>query len=180
MRNEKGFTLIEMLGVIILIGIIVMIIIPVVQNQTENARARAYQATVNEIGTAIDRYEFDNGQIPTYVSELVEANYLREYPRDPWNLTEVGKCEINKDWDTTVKHEWMIGRYSVDNTGKRVMSAMHSTGGEITTGVYGDIMGYEVFIYNEACNEVKRVRGKKVILKDIAGTLYDLEHELNY
>ncbi len=53
---KKGFTLVELLSVIIVLGIISLIVFPVVRNQVEIARAEAYKRTVTSIEAAAQRY----------------------------------------------------------------------------------------------------------------------------
>lgn len=53
---KKGFTLVELLAVVVLLGIISAIVVPVVGNQIETARKNAYKQTVNSIEEAAKRY----------------------------------------------------------------------------------------------------------------------------
>ena len=64
-RREKGFTLIEVLIVIIIIGILSAIVIPKVSVSMANARRNADVATAHEIKAALDRYQLENGVYPT-------------------------------------------------------------------------------------------------------------------
>ena len=72
LRDNKGFTLIEVLVVIIIIGILSAIVIPRIATSTANARQKADIATAHEVKAALDRYQLENGAYPT--SSDVSAN----------------------------------------------------------------------------------------------------------
>lgn len=62
---EKGFTLIEVLAVIIILASIAAIAIPKLTSSTENARRKADIATAHEVKAALDRYQVEHGVYPT-------------------------------------------------------------------------------------------------------------------
>ena len=72
--NQKGVTLIELIIVIIIITTLALIIMPRFMGRTEEARRAAAVADIETgLGTAIDLYEFDNGQYPASLDDLVKA-----------------------------------------------------------------------------------------------------------
>lgn len=64
-RRENGFTLIEVMVVIIIIGVLSAMAIPKLVSSTENARRKADVATGHQVKAALDRYEVENGTYPT-------------------------------------------------------------------------------------------------------------------
>jgi len=81
--KEKGFTLIELIIVITLIGILVGLGLP----QFKNAVKRAREATLKEnlfiLRKLINQYYVDKGQYPQSLQTLVEEEYIFRIPIDP-------------------------------------------------------------------------------------------------
>lgn len=65
-RRENGFTLIEVMAVIIIMGVIAAVVIPKLTLSTASARKKADVATAHEIKAALDRYQVENGIYPKY------------------------------------------------------------------------------------------------------------------
>ncbi|WP_052807432.1 competence type IV pilus major pilin ComGC [Risungbinella massiliensis] len=82
-RGEEGFTLVEMLVVLFIIGLILAIAIPNLQAAGENAKKKADEANRKLISTQADHYYLENGQYPKSVEELVTKKYLRSVPTCP-------------------------------------------------------------------------------------------------
>ncbi len=118
MFNKKsGFTLIELMLVVIIIGILVSMVVPRLAGRSEQARKAAANADINaNISTALDVYELDNGQYPTTEQGLkslvtkpdtspVPTNwngpYIKKIPLDPWGRAYTYKSpgDHNQDYD---------------------------------------------------------------------------------
>lgn len=78
-RNAKGFTLIELMVVILIIGILVAIAIPVFNASRESAYRRTCQANLRTIDGAVSTYRADNGSVPAAIGDLVPT-YLKAVP----------------------------------------------------------------------------------------------------
>ncbi len=83
--NRKGFTLVELMVVVVIIGILTAIAIPVYMNVTANAQKSACLANQRTIDSALMMYSTNQataGTYPTKVSELV-GTLLADYPVCP-------------------------------------------------------------------------------------------------
>ena len=106
MRDDKlGFTLIELMLVVIIIGALVAMVMPRLTGRGEQARTAAASADINSnIATALKLYELDNGAFPTSaegLNALMSAPgsarnwngpYLERKPLDPWGRQYKYQC----------------------------------------------------------------------------------------
>lgn len=83
-RGSSGFTLIELMVVIVILGILAGLIIPRIMGRPEEARQMKAQVQIESIETALRLYKLDNGSYPTTeqgLQALVEAPTVGELPR---------------------------------------------------------------------------------------------------
>lgn len=99
-RRSGGFTLIEIMMVVIIVGILVAVIVPNVMGRDDEARRIVTQNDLRAIGNALDLYRLDNRAYPSTdqgLDALVSKPagfpeptnwgpdpYLRKYPLDQW------------------------------------------------------------------------------------------------
>ncbi|HQX67346.1 MAG TPA: type II secretion system major pseudopilin GspG [Ottowia sp.] len=97
-RRAAGFTLIELMVVLVIIGVLAALIVPNVLDRTDDARATAARTDVHNIMQALKLYKLDNQRYPTPEQGLaalvqrpstppVPGNwkpYLEKLPNDPW------------------------------------------------------------------------------------------------
>ncbi len=83
LQNRKGFTLVELLIVLAIIGILVLVAVPRFAQTTEASKVRSLQANVRTIASAAGLYMADkNGTEPTTIQDLVDSNYLNDNLND--------------------------------------------------------------------------------------------------
>lgn len=97
---QSGFTLIEVMVVIVILGILSALVVPNVLHKAADARVAAAKSDLAAIGQALDMYKLDNSTYPT-TDQGLEAlvskpsgspeprnwnpnGYLKKLPEDPW------------------------------------------------------------------------------------------------
>lgn len=90
--RRSGFTLVEIMLVVVIIGLIAAIGLPKITGQTERARYRTAEAQIKNLATSVMQFEMDVGAYPASLDQLVNSNGSSKWD-GPY--TENGK--INKD-----------------------------------------------------------------------------------
>lgn len=99
--RQRGFTLLEILVVVMILGLLISLAAPRILGRTDEARVTKAMADIKAIETALGMYKLDSGRYPTTeqgLRALVEApssgpearnwraeGYLERVPADPWN-----------------------------------------------------------------------------------------------
>jgi general secretion pathway protein G len=86
MSKSRGFTLMELMVVMVLIAVLASLAMPVVMNSIQRGREAALKENLFIMRKAIDDFYADTGSYPSEIEQLVEQRYLRNIPVDP--LTE--------------------------------------------------------------------------------------------
>ncbi|MDO6655141.1 competence type IV pilus major pilin ComGC [Anaerobacillus sp. 1_MG-2023] len=75
-KDEKGFTLIEMMIVIMIISILLLIAVPGLTKNNEVVEAKSCEATIKVAQTQVAAYKANFGSYPTSINDLVSEEYL--------------------------------------------------------------------------------------------------------
>jgi general secretion pathway protein G len=82
-KGEGGFTLVELMIVMTIIGILAAIAIPDYVKSVKRANEAVLREDLYTLRTAIDSYTVDREKAPQSLDDLVAAGYLRAIPKDP-------------------------------------------------------------------------------------------------
>ncbi len=99
-KTEAGFTLIEIMVVILILGLLATIVVQSLRGATDKAKRTKAMADLHELQTALDRYYLDSGFYPTGDQGLLalvsapssgrvpanyeDGGYVQRVPLDPW------------------------------------------------------------------------------------------------
>jgi general secretion pathway protein G len=81
--RQKGFTLLELLVVMTIIGILAAIAVPALKNSPQKAREAALKEDLFTLRSCLDQYHGDKGHYPEDLQTLVAEGYIRKIPVDP-------------------------------------------------------------------------------------------------
>lgn len=109
MKVNKGFSLIELLIVMVIMGMLASIVAPKLFGNVDKSKVKTAQAQLQNISTALDTYRLDVGKYPGSLTELQSSSefgwsgpYLKkEIPVDPWNNSYI--YELHDTGDYTLK-----------------------------------------------------------------------------
>ena len=101
MRRSSGFTLVEIMVVVVILGILAVLIVPRVLGRTDEAKQAAAKHDIATVMQSLKLYKLDNGRYPTneqglqaLVTKPTSAPspsnwkpYLDKVPKDPWGNT---------------------------------------------------------------------------------------------
>jgi len=76
LRNQKGFTLIEMLIVLLIISVLLIITVPNITKHQSTVQTKGCEAFVKMVQSQVQAYEIDHNKWPADVTELKDKGYL--------------------------------------------------------------------------------------------------------
>jgi len=125
-KDEKGFTLIELMVVVIIIGILIAILVPNFLGRVDEAKESRVKAELNSIATAAQMYRIDNEENnwPSELSDLEEYG-IDSDAKDPWG----GNYEIStSDNVFTVSNDTEDHQFTltIDENGKKEITSANN------------------------------------------------------
>jgi len=114
LKRQDGFTLIEIMVEILILGLLATLVVQSLRGATDKAKRTKAMADIAELKTALDRYYIDNGSYPTteqglqalvtppsqgsnsaQATNYEEGGYIRRIPLDPWSNPYVYQSDGN-------------------------------------------------------------------------------------
>jgi general secretion pathway protein G len=83
-RGAQGFTLLELMIVVSIVGILATLAMPSYQVSVMKAKEAALQQDLSTLRDVLDQHRADQGKYPPSLQVLVSAGYMRAIPKDPF------------------------------------------------------------------------------------------------
>ena len=111
--SRDGFTLIEILLVVVIIGILAAVAVPNLAGRVGQAQASSAKQSIASIESAIDLYEMDNGRFPDSLQNLVSKG-----SEPNWSGPYLKKAEqLNDPWGTQFQYTKSGNSYTIVSAG---------------------------------------------------------------
>ncbi|MGP4080567.1 type II secretion system protein [Pseudalkalibacillus sp. R45] len=122
-KSERGFTLVELLATIVILGIIAAIAVPSIGKLLENTKQDAHKANAQQIIEAARLYVLSENSSATSISasDLSQAGYLESVPKDPSanDSSYSGTETIVTITTVNNKHTYSVDLVASDDSTKR-------------------------------------------------------------
>ncbi|MGA2559729.1 MAG: prepilin-type N-terminal cleavage/methylation domain-containing protein [Terracidiphilus sp.] len=97
-RHDAGFTLVELMIVMAIIGVLAMVAVPSYIKAIQHAREAVLKEDLHTLREAIDSYTMDKQKAPQSLDDLLQDGYLKTIPEDP--MTKSNTTWVTDSSDT--------------------------------------------------------------------------------
>jgi general secretion pathway protein G len=117
LKAERGFSLMELLVVLAIMGMLAGLVLPRVMGALGKAKIETTKTQIDQLASALDFFQVDNGRYPT-AAEGLQALVTRPPGLTSWNGPYVAKNEVPLDgWHHAFLYEENGSRYSLYSLG---------------------------------------------------------------
>lgn len=101
-KPDAGFSLIELLVVLVILGLIAGLVVPNIMGRGEDAKSRAAVAEVQRLSMAVDEFYLDTGRAPRELRELIQ----RPANVSNWNGPYIRESNLADPWDNPYHYRY--------------------------------------------------------------------------
>ncbi len=104
MRGAKGFTLVEVLVVVVIIGVLAAMIVPRFIGRTDEARRNAARMQIGQVDSAIQTFYLDYNRYPNSLDELVRQP--ADISDDRWRAPSLRERDLRDPWGNALVYRY--------------------------------------------------------------------------
>lgn len=122
-RHDAGFTLLELIVVMLIIGVLAAMAVPAFTHHIKVAKEAALKENLHTMRQAIDSFTVDKQKAPQALDELVSSGYLKKMPIDPMTsrsdtwIGDRSDAYVNVDETTTGINDVHSGSQALSTEG---------------------------------------------------------------
>ncbi len=112
-KKQQGFTIIELMIVVVILGVLATMIIPKILHRPDQAKQTKAKIDIKQIESALASFRIDTGRFPTTseglevlvkdtgIKDYAPGGYLEKVPKDPWGkpYLYLSPSRHGKDYD---------------------------------------------------------------------------------